>query len=350
MSDDGLRRLAPTGALAVGDPPVAVAAVLRAVDGARRRQPAPGSRAALLAADPDVHPADARNAAELEATRAAARRAFPRLTDEELDRALAHDHESATPTPTWPALLSLALPLGLGTLLASDGAGAALIVVLHLTWRLLTHELGPGALGVSFALALLAAIVLLTPLGVALLRLAPIARWLAALVHALAGLGVVLLAIAARGDLPMLQLLVLLLLTFGVARLLFAPAVKAWFTPDGRAARGAVPTRPYVTAVAFANLFHAVALFVVPAFHRLFKEVGINLPVATELVLTAAGFCQDSSWLTGPLFLLAPVPLLRLSPRHEHAAFLGALLLGLFVLGSTVGALFLPLLELIHAL
>lgn len=351
MSDDhGLRRLAPTNALAVGDPPVAVAAVLRAVEAARRRQPAPGSRAARLAADPDAHPADVRNAAEDEAARAAARRAFPRLTDEELDRALAHDPESAAPTPSWPALLGLALPLGLGTLFASDGAGAALIVVLHLTWRLLTWELGPGALGVPFALALLAAIGLLTPLGVALLRLAPIARWLAALVHGLAGLGVILLALAARGDLPPLQLLALLLLTFGVAGLLFAPAVGAWFTPDGRAARAAVPTRPYVTAVAFANLFHAVALFVVPAFHKLFREVGVHLSVPTELVLTAAGLCESYSWLTTPLFVLAPLPLLRLSPRKEQPAFLGALVLGLFVLGSTVGALFLPLVELLQKL
>ena len=77
--------------------------------------------------------------------------------------------------------------------------------------------------------------------------------------------------------------------------------VQADLYPDGRAARGAVPTRPYVTAVAFANLFHAVALFVIPAFHRLFKEVGVHLSVSTELVLTAAGVCDCGAGIGGKL-------------------------------------------------
>ncbi len=345
--DDGLRRLAPTGALAVGDPPVAVAAILQAVEATRRRAPAPGSRAA----DPDAHPADVRNAAEIEAMRSVARRAFPRLSDEELDRALALSLEEAAPTPSWPAVLAVALPVGVGTLWASDGVGVALATLLGAATRLAAGERGPGAgLGGAYVVAALAAGGLAFFLGAALLRLDPVARRLVALLHGLAGLGVLFLALQTRDLMQVLVLFLFLGLTFGVAAGLFRGPVRPWFTPDGRAARAALTTRPYITAVAFANLLSGVAIFVVPAFHKLFREVGVHLPLPTELVLWASDLCQDYSVVTWPLFVLAPLPLLRLSPRREQPAFLAALLLGLFLLGSTVGALFAPLFELLQKL
>ena len=188
-------------------------------------------------------------------------------------------------------------------------------------------------------------------MGLLLVRLEPVGRLVGAAVHGLAGLGVLWLAATQVDSLEdLLGCLVLLLVTFGVAGALFTAPVRAWFTVEGRAAAGAVPTRPYVAAVAFTNLLVALFVFVVPAFQKMFKEVGVNLPVFTEVLLSAADFCQSYPWLARPALLLAPVALLRLSPRHERPAFQAAVLLGLFLLASTAGALLLPLVELFQKL
>jgi hypothetical protein len=314
---DELARLAPTGAPAVGAPPVAVAAVLRAAG------------------------------VDHEAAVTRARRAFPGLSEEEVRAAFAVDIDDATPTPAWPDALALAVPLGLGALWASYGLAVGASALLGGVLPLLLGRGGAGADLVG--VLLLGGLACL--LGASLVRLDRRARLAAAALHAFVPAAIV--AFAAVGsftrDPPLvwaLPALTLGLLAGGLAH----PRTGAWFEPAGRAAVGAVTTRPYLAAVAGAQVVVGVLVFVVPAFGKMFKEVGLSLPVPTESTLALSELCRTAGWLVAPALVFAPAPLLR-QPRRRESALLGAVALGAFVaIGSIGAALFLPLLELTQKL
>ncbi len=307
-----LRPLAPTGALGVGDPPVAAHAV---VSVERRRD---------------------------EDALAAARRAFPHLSADEVQAALAQralDPAPLTPRPGWADALWLALPLGAGMQLLACAATAVLGLVSLVG---ASHAQDDGVSGASDgALALLLVAGLFVVAGVGLLRLEPWARLGGAL------LGAALVARAALGEGDATAYVGAMGL--GWVALIASP-IGRWTTTDGRAARGAVATRPFLQAALWSWVVLGALVLIVPAFHRMFREVGVTLPPLTEVTLRASSLLVDWQALLPPLHLLASLPLLRLQRRHERPASLAIDVLGVAVLGTLLGALALPGVEIFQKL
>jgi hypothetical protein len=137
------------------------------------------------------------------------------------------------------------------------------------------------------------------------------------------------------------------------AQLLMLTAAGRWTTVDGRAAARAVPTRPFVQVVAWGWLIVLVLLAFVPAFARMFREVGVTLGFGTAAVvdltdlLTSYPFLQ---LLIPPALCATSLFLLRLDPRYERPATWGVGVAGFAALGSIIGWLVLPMIELIQKL
>lgn len=319
--DGPLRPLAPTGAPGVGDPPVSAHAVVEV----RRRT---GEDAA-----------------------AAARRAFPWLSQAQVEAALAQqalDPAPLTPRVTRGQALSLGVALGTGMLLNATGV----IGLLGIAWTVLMANLLelsaerarqlPGEKLLVFMFVGATACVVV---GTELLRLQPWARYgAAALAFALVGVPAALAGeppSAVAGG------------TFLCAQLAILGAVGRWTTPDGRAAARAVPTRPFVQVVAWGWLLATALLAFVPAFARLFKEVGVALGFGTTAILDVADVMTSYpplQLLIPPVLLATSIPLLRLAPRHERPASWAVGVVGFAALGSIIGWLVLPVLELFEKL
>lgn len=305
----GCRPLAPTGALAVGDPPVAVREIARAIEGKEQ-------------------------AAE------AAARAFPRLDEAERAAALEQlriDPGAATPTPTWGQALSLVPIVGAAAvLLVVALAGAAWAVLVAASAMVLGDpHVDPAVFGSVGLLSVLAGAV-----GAGLSRFS---RWA---LRAYVALGVLGLGLTAQtGSLAGG------LLALGAA-VVFLPAVARWFGPEGRAAGAAVVVRPYRVAVTAVGALAGMLVGVVPAFRDVFNSMGVVLPAQTQAWLELAGFLEAwSITLLLPLIaLVGPLPLLRLEPQHERSAALAANLVFAVALVSVVGALALPIYTLLQSL
>lgn len=244
--------------------------------------------------------------------------------------------------PSWSDALTLALPLGLAAQQLATGAlalglicvllGSAAVSSEPTEWLALLGLLVTGAL--SFAL------------GLGLLWLSPIARAAAVLLGALAALASLLLGMRGAFDAALALLLVAgLLLAF------LRPEVARWFTPEGRAVAAAVPGwRAYVSALVWLQVLELKLRFVTPAFQKMFKEVGIALRPMTEAVLAASSLVSDFPlvFAFAPLFVAAP--LLRIPERHARTVTLTANLVGFVIVGSAVGWLVVPLIDLLQKL
>lgn len=316
-----LRRLSPTGAPAVGEPPVAVAAVLRVARGQ----------------DDD-------------AALARAERAFPGVGAGTLRRALDVGLDEASPTPSWPDALALAVPLGIGAMWAACGLALGSALLLGGAFQL---RFGgpPGGTGLGGVAVVLVVCGLMALFGVSLVRLRGAARFVALGLH---GLGLLVLlaavAIAGVGEEPVLGPLAGAAVIGGMFVGLLHPRTAAWFSPEGRLAVAALPARPYLAAVGASQLLVGALLFVVPGFEKVFKEVGLTLSAPTELVLSLSAACRVFGWLAGPAVVVGLAPLLRQPLRRESALLQAALLGAFFALGSIGAALTLPLIELIQKL
>lgn len=312
-----LRPLAPSGAPGVGDPPVSAHAVVSV---------------------PRRHGEDAA---------AAAKRAFPWLSAEQVGAAVAQ--EALDPAPLTPRLtvgqaLSLGLVLGMGMLFNAMGV----IGLANIGWLLLMSSVmerpddASPLLSLPMALVGFVGAALYLFVGVELRRLQRWARYGAAALTALLSVVPALLGHEAPNGFGIATCL--------CAQLLMLTVVGRWTTDEGRAAARAVPTRPFVQVVAWGWLIVTALLAFVPAFHRLFREVGVALPVTTELVLSLAFFLADFQVFVPPLLLALSIPLLRLPPRYERSATWGAGVVGFAALGSIIGWLLLPVLQLIQKL
>ncbi len=316
--DAGLRRVGPTGALVVGQPPVPVVHVLRAA--ARAGSP--------------------------QAAEAAARGVCPGLDDGQLRTALAQEVDEVAPPPSRADALALAVTLGLGAQLASTGVGIGVTFALGaIMGPRLSQRVGlslpvvwdPGP--IRLAVVLLAGLGLVS-LGRSLARQRPVARGVTAALLGLLSLALV----SAAAKAPTALLFVPTCLGLGVA--LFAQRVLRWASPEGRLALSALPTRGYVVAVASLHVLATVLLLLVPAFVGLCAVVPLPLRPSAQLVAWLSAGCARMAWLWWPLSLLLPVPLLRVPARREQPAFLAAVLFGVFAVGSTVGALLQTFLDL----
>lgn len=305
-----LRPLAPTGAPGVGEPPVAAHAIA------------------------SVRPRAAEDAAS------AARRVYPHLTAEEVQAALdqaALDPAPLTPRLGWADALWLALPLGAGMQMLASAVTAVLAMVAMVGADRLLDEGVSGASDGALEALLVAGILVIG--GVGLVRLEPWARFGGALLGAaVAGRA----AIASGGG-------------YGVGLgvcwlLLIVPGVGRWTNDAGRAARDAVVTRPFLQAALWGWIVLGVLVAIVPAFARMFREVGVALPPMTQLTIEASALAVDWQLLLPPTLLIASLPLLRLHPRHETPASWGIGVLGFALTGTIAGSMTLSLVDLIEKL
>jgi hypothetical protein len=319
---EGFLRVSPLDVLVVGDPPVSV----RAVAQASQRQRA------------EEEPASA------------ACRAYPGLSVDQVRAALKLSERDPDQLRVNVGLLdaaSLALPHGLGLLLFTVG----FVAVLGETARLVLSLVG-GAGGSPVepssapkALLKLAVVAIALGVGIGLQRLA---RWGQYGGAALGGVqilflvGLVLMDVRVESWAPLPLSVCCLLLLHG--------KIGRWFTPEGRAASSALPLKGFRDAVAWLALVTAGLFFVVPAFRRMFEEVGIHLPWGTEMLLEAAAMVRNYGLLVPLLLIFAPAPLLTLDWKHERTIRAAAWTAGLAAFGAMSGWLFLPLFELMEKL
>lgn len=313
-----LRPLAPTGALGVGDPPVSAHAVVSAP---RRRG---------------------------EEATAAAQRAFPWLSAEQVGAALAQaelDPAPLTPRLTPGQALSLGLVLGMGMLFNAMGV----VGLAGVGWLLLMSnfverpDIAAALPDAPMVVVMFVGAVAYFFVGVELRRLQRWARFGGAL---LAGLLCVVPVLLGHDETPN----GFTVATCLCAQLLMLSAAGRWTTDEGRAAARAAPTQAYVQVVAWAWLIVVALLAFVPAFHRMFKEVGLTLPYGTIAVLNLADLVASYQLLVPPALLALSLPLLRLRSRHERPATWAAAVAGFAALGSIMGWLLLPVIELLQKL
>lgn len=305
-----LRPLSPTGAPGVGAPPVAAHAVV------------------------SVPPRQGEDAA------AAARRAFPHLTAEQVQAALdqaALDPAPLTPRPGWLDALWLALPLGAGMQMLASAVTAVLTLVAMVTADRVQDDGVSGASDGALEALLVAGI--LTVGGVGLVQLEPWARFSGALLGAAVAGRAAVAGGAGYG------------LGLGLCWLaLIAPGVGRWTTVDARAARDAAVTRPFLQATLWGWIVLGLLVAVVPAFARMFREVGVALPGLTQLTIEASSLAAAWQLLLAPALLVGSLPLLRLHPRHEAPASWAIGTLGLALTGTIAGSVTLALVGLIENL
>jgi hypothetical protein len=323
MTMADVRPLAPTGAPGVGEPPISVLAIARATD----------------------------RAAEGEEV-AAARKAFPTLTDDEARAAveLAREDPGTLAPRDASSMVTLALPIAVGAYVIASALGTTLAGVLAAMCASFLARAdsrsptdAPTPLGTIVWIAALG--VAGTILGGSLLRLRPWARWVAV---AIGAVGFLVQSIQLlRGRDP---LVTGLYVSIG-AVLLAIPPVSPWFRPEGRAAAETFPVRAYGGAVAWGSVLCLLFIFVVPAFKKMFAETGVQLPAGTEILIAIAGIVEA---YLAPFFpALAAVvafPLL-LAPPKRHATVTHVVnLAGLVAIGATIGWLALPVLQLLQKL
>jgi hypothetical protein len=300
------RPLGPANVPGVGEPGVAVRAIARVLE----RAPRGPSALAVIA------------------------EAFPRLTADEA-RAAIHlietDPQAVVPRVRFATALSLAVPLGLGTVMVGAGAFGALVATLELARG------GPEG-GLVLAITLVACAVTVA-VGLGLHQLSTGARFVAGALSVLEGL--LLIIIAARGERA--WLLALPESFLGASLLL--PAVGRWFERDGRAARAAMPAGGYVTAVASGLAVVLVMKFFLPAFVKIFAENGVQLPAMTELLIAFGRFVEDFAILAAPVLVLAPAPLLVVPATYERASFRAVLFAAIVAFGGIGGWIAMPLVQ-----
>jgi hypothetical protein len=313
-----VRPLAPTGAPGIGEPPVSVLAIARVAE----------------------------HAAEGEEV-AAARKAFPTLTDDEARAALerAHDDPSTLAPRDASSMVTLALPIAVGAYAIAVALGTLLGVLAFLGAMVVSMMDGkpgpaPGAIAVLAAVGVAGAV-----LGGSLLRLRPWARWAAVAIGAVAFLTQCLQILLGRDP-----LVTLAYASIG-AVLLAIPPVSPWFRPEGRAAAQTFPVRAFGGAVVWASLLGLIFVFVVPAFRKMFQEVGVQLPAGTEIVIMIGRIVEE---YLAPFFpalaAIVAFPLL-LAPPERHATVTRVVdLAGFVAIGATIGWLVLPMLEVLRKL
>jgi hypothetical protein len=334
-----VRRIGPIGVPCVGTPPVTVSSIARAIAGAGLP----------------------------EEKLAAAKRAHPSLADDEASLAIdlaEREPASLAPAPGLGHVVGLALPLGLGSLATAVACATlvsgALFVFLRVAsaGRGETWPEGPVfemVLEVGFAIVV-AAVELV--LGVGLARLQRWARWgflgLVVLATLVAGARLVLGAVA--GDTTFFELVLGgsgVVVAEVLALSLFLPPVSRWLTPEGRATRNVLASRTYAAAVTWGALFF-LSFALVPAFRKMFAEVGVQLPVTTEIVLSLGSILEVFAPVLAPLLgaaiVLGVAPLLFIPVDRERPAFWAVNGVGIVAFGSVLVALALPLVQLYQRL
>ncbi|HZV01450.1 MAG TPA: hypothetical protein VFF73_32350 [Planctomycetota bacterium] len=316
------RPIGPTGVPCVGDAPLTVFAIARAIEGA-----------GLLPEKID-----------------AARRAHPTLTEDDARAAIElaeREPASLAPRPGLALLATLALPLGVGSIAFAVGSGLLATVVLGVVGLLALRAHGESAPGFPTALALRALCgALFLVVGVGLARLSKWARGLLVVV-AVGGI------VAAQTTSPVNfgALACGALAVLGV--LLFLPAMNRWFTLEGRVSASALSCRPYHAAVAWMSLL-GFSFGVTGAFKRLFQETGVALPATTQMLLVISDFLTDFAFALAPLTVLAVIfgfsPLLRVDVERRRGVFWAVNVAGFVAFVVVVWALVLPVVQLMQRL
>jgi len=308
--DEALRALRGdplTGLPAVGARSVPARSVLRALEGAR------GDEATRLAA---VAQRLGLSADEVLAVR----------TTAELRPAALEVRPSAV------AVLTLALPLGLGGWLA--GAPVAMLAVA------LSAPTGRAALDPE-ALRGLAVLAITGLSGIGLLLLRPAAR---GAVATLALAGVVLAAAEPHGE-PLGNGLLL-----AASLTTYVPVVGRWFGSAGWTSASGLALRPAITGAVAAAVVGAVALVCVRVFRGVFTSMGVELPWVTQWLLDLGALLSELPVLGVAASAVVAALLLTLPRRREGLGFGLALGGGSLVAFLAVRALFLPIEALQRAL
>lgn len=279
-----VRAAGPAGVPAVGEPPVPVRTVLRALERAAGTEEAKlaAVAAALGLAQDDV--LAARTVAELK----------PAALD-------------VRPPPM--TLLSLTVPVALGAWLVGPALLGVAWVLCALP-MLQAKEAPPGTgLQVAVTLALLG---LATLPGVGLAR---VQRWGRAAALAIGGLAFAAGQAGLAGPGASAWGAVVLL---GALALLLGPFDR-WFQPAAGA--GGLSTRPVAAAAAGIAAGVVGLLGPVRRFKEIFASMGVQLPLLTQWALDAGDLLE--AWWPAllPLLFLLPAPLLLVPRRREPLAF-----------------------------